>query len=61
MKTCLMCNQSKDESEFYKIKDKRMKKGFRLHSYCKECKLTADKKWRETHFYEVKTYREARI
>lgn len=60
MKTCLMCNKAKDESEFYKIKDKRMRKGFRLHSYCKTCKLKADSKWRSTHQYELQAYRECR-
>lgn len=47
----------KKESEFYKIKNK---KGYRLHSYCKACKLKIDKRWRETHQYEMKAYREAR-
>lgn len=60
MKTCLMCNETKDESEFYKIKDKRMKKGYRLHSYCKECKLDSDRKWRKTHPHEIKAYSEVR-
>jgi hypothetical protein len=58
LKTCLICNETKDESEFYKIKDKRMKKGYRLHSYCKSCKLKIDSNWREKHQYEMKTYRE---
>ena len=60
MKTCVMCNETKEESEFYKIKDKRMKIGYRIHSYCKCCKLKIDSKWRETHRYEMKAYREAR-
>lgn len=55
MKVCISCGETKNDEEFYKIKTKN---GYRLHSYCKGCKSKVDKKWRQTHKYELKTYRE---
>lgn len=60
MKKCLKCGRYKCEDQFYRINDSRMKSGKRLHSYCKECKLSEDKKWRKTHQYEIKALRECR-
>lgn len=59
-KICLKCGTLKQEKEFYTIKDKRVKTGVRLHSYCKACKLDNDRQWRNTHQYECKAYNESR-
>lgn len=60
MKVCINCNESKPVDQFQKIKDSRLKDGFRLHSYCKACKAKVDRKWALEHKYEMKAYREAR-